>query len=264
MLLKRFNQTFIEANCYIFANQQTNTALVIDPGAGSSKFVEETLKNENLVLGAVILTHGHPDHCWEAAKVAGDKPVYCPEPDLYRMDNPALAISEDFVRAIEAENYGTWVCPQNLSPLPSQIMQGSGGEIVSGIYLRGIAAPGHSEGSTVFYANMISELELPFLDVESASKDSLTTLMFGGDVLFPNGVGRTDLPGSDPVVMESSIRTLKQVTPPSTIVLPGHDRAITMRWINMHNPYMLDTLQDENTETCGSCNCGSGGCCSGN
>ena len=53
-------------------------------------------------------------------------------------------------------------------------------------------------------------------------------LMLSGDVLFRDGVGRTDLPGGDPVAAAESLRTLAGVIDPATVFFPGHGPSSTM------------------------------------
>jgi glyoxylase-like metal-dependent hydrolase (beta-lactamase superfamily II) len=52
--------------------------------------------------------------------------------------------------------------------------------------------------------------------------------LLGGDVLFPGGHGRTDLPGADQAVMNDSLRRLVEELPPTTTVLPGHGAPTTI------------------------------------
>ncbi|MFC2609426.1 MAG: MBL fold metallo-hydrolase, partial [Peptidiphaga gingivicola] len=89
MIFLRYNRTLIEANCYILADSQQRVALVVDPGAGSAEWIEETLTSRRLSLGGVLCTHGHIDHVWDSGLIAGEAPVYVPGPDLYRMEDPA-------------------------------------------------------------------------------------------------------------------------------------------------------------------------------
>ncbi len=53
-------------------------------------------------------------------------------------------------------------------------------------------------------------------------------VMLGGDVLFPGGHGRTDIPGSDQAVMNTTLRRLVAELPPEMTVLPGHGVSTTV------------------------------------
>ena len=75
MIFLRYSNTFIEANCYILADETQRKALVVDPGAGARDWVKNSLAARDLQLSAVLCTHGHGDHVWDSAAVAGKIPV---------------------------------------------------------------------------------------------------------------------------------------------------------------------------------------------
>ncbi|WP_240611194.1 hypothetical protein [Actinobaculum sp. 313] len=66
--------------------------------------------------------------------------------------------------------------------------------------------------------------------------------MLTGDVLFNNGVGRTDLPGGDPRAAAESLRTLVQVIDPATIFFPGHGPSSTMGREIRHSYYLRQAM----------------------
>ena len=86
---------FYAANGLVLVPSGAGTALVVDPSAGIQHLIREVLQTEGVNVGAVLLTHGHPDHVWDAAEVSTwgldgtTVPVYLPGPDMYRMDDPA-------------------------------------------------------------------------------------------------------------------------------------------------------------------------------
>ena len=86
---------FYAANGLVLVPSGAGTALVVDPSAGIQHLIREVLQTEGVNVGAVLLTHGHPDHVWDAAEVSTwgldgtTVPVYLPGPDMYRMDAPA-------------------------------------------------------------------------------------------------------------------------------------------------------------------------------
>ena len=239
MILLRYSETLINANCYILAEEDTGSALVVDPGAGAAAWVRETLAARGLSAAAILLTHGHSDHVWDAAMVAGEStPVYIPGPDLYRLDNPAK-FTAAFVGAFVEFSGHAWERPVDARALPAEFFHGGGSEIVPGIWLRAIPAPGHSEGSTVFlFAGDIANDDAP-------THDSGDSVMFSGDVLFRDGVGRTDLPGSDPVAAQVSLRNLAQTIAPARVFFPGHGAPSTMGRELRYSLYLREAVNGQ-------------------
>ncbi|MDO5025695.1 MAG: MBL fold metallo-hydrolase [Trueperella sp.] len=225
MIFLRNDQTYLNANTYVIADPDKKSALVVDPGAGAHAWVPTALSSRGLTLGAVLLTHGHADHVWDAAAVAGSAPVYLAQPDFYRMEDPVFAA--DATAKLALGRMGSspqWSKPQNLVPL-SDILTTTV-EIVPGVYLRGIPAPGHTEGSTVFlFEGQIT----PDPEAAMAPTNRETELfLLAGDVIFNNGIGRTDLAGGDPYVMAATLRLLVQSLKSETYIFPGHGPHTTM------------------------------------
>ena len=64
--------------------------------------------------------------------------------------------------------------------------------------------------------------------------------LFSGDLVFAEGVGRTDLPGGDWDLLVESIRTLAQRVPPETVVYPGHGPETTLGAELARNPFLAE------------------------
>jgi metallo-beta-lactamase family protein len=225
MIFLRYNRTLIEANCYIVADSQQRVALVVDPGAGSAEWIEETLASRRLSLGCVLCTHGHIDHVWDSGVIAGEAPVYVPGPDLYRMEDPA-AMGPAAAGVFPEASGHSWIKPKGTAALPREFFEGEGRQIVPGVAMRAIPAPGHTEGSSVFLlSGAIDPDRESVVFPEGVFGEKL---MLSGDVLFRDGVGRTDLPGGDPAAAAESLRTLARVIDPATVFFPGHGPSSTM------------------------------------
>ncbi len=236
MIFLRYSETLIEANCYILSDETARKALVVDPGAGSAAWVTSTLEERRLELGAVLCTHGHADHVWDARLVAGDVVVvYLPEPDLYRLENPAISTGV-FTQFFVSYSGHEWEPPVRSEALPLEFYSEGGAEIVPGISIQAIAAPGHSEGSSVFLLEGQIAQDPEAVGLPEGSFG--TELMLTGDVLFRDGVGRTDLPGSDPAAAIVSLRHLAQTIAPARIFFPGHGGPSTMGRELRHSPYL--------------------------
>ncbi len=92
------------------------------------------------------------------------------------------------------------------------------GEIVlDDMKFKTIFTPGHTPGSTCIICG---------------------DMMFSGDTLFAQDIGRTDLPGSNPAHMKESLKKLVDAVQEDVQVLPGHEEFSTMDYEKKHNPYL--------------------------
>lgn len=258
MILERTVAAVFGANCYVLAAGPGQPALVVDPGAGAARGAMALLRANDLSLGAVLLTHGHADHVWDAQRLIDaavtdgrlaqrgtSVPVYVPEPDMYRLADP------DSTTAIHASGMGfaqmagtAWMAPQDLRPFPSEGYS-QAVELVPGVSLRALPAPGHTEGSTLFFLRAtLGDNQLLFeaevLDDPSGIQEQDYLVSLTGDVLFKGSVGRTDLPGGDQYQMWATLRLLASVVSPDTVLLPGHGAVSTMAHEHQGNPYLAE------------------------
>ena len=229
MVIHRIVSPALGANCYVLI-PATGGALVVDPGAHTADAVAALLADQGRACAAVLATHGHPDHVWDAAAVAGDAPVLVPAPDRYRMADPDAALPAGFdFAAIAGAGY---VPPANVRTLDAAFATGGGAEIVPGVAIRAVPAPGHTEGSTVFLTRGTLAA-----GIEGATGEQAPILL-SGDVLFAGAMGRTDLPGGDEKEMRATLRTLTTVIDPATVVMPGHGPATMMGRELESNPFL--------------------------
>lgn len=260
MLLLRCEAPVFAANCYVLAVARGGPALVVDPGAGTARAVHRLLREHDLSVGAVLLTHGHPDHLWDAAEVAGDAPVHLAAPDLYRMADPAAPLGESLAPMFTALTDGPWQRPRRVEPLPPRCLGEGGAEVVPGMVVRAVPAPGHTEGSTVLLVRGPLDPAGFDPDTEAAAADDADegadadpgedtdpaedrTLALTGDVLFAGTIGRADLPGADQRHMLATLRLLATALPPETVLLPGHGPATTLAQERRTNSYLREAMR---------------------
>lgn len=244
MRIEKLYAPYYSENPYILLADDSREALVVDPGYGALEQIESTLTRLEATVAAVLCTHGHSDHIWDAHAVAGSAPVYIPAPDEYRFHPDKLDPRE---RIEHQMNLPPWQEPQNLQVLPD-IAAVEGAELAPGIFLRLLPAPGHTEGSSLFLletskvsGSAAQDAQIPFnqwLRYSNQEDRLLTKLALCGDVIFADSVGRTDLPGGDRKQMLHTLRTLQNVIDPDTVLLPGHGRATVFGLEKAHNPFL--------------------------
>lgn len=236
MRIERIESAIMGENAYIFTPRDSKESLIVDPGFGTAKPIGKYLEENDLVATTVLLTHGHPDHVWDSA--AFDLPVYIPGPDLYRMDDPMAFLPPAFGLL------GEWTKPKDVRTIPSTVM-----ELVAGLPILVVPAPGHTEGSAVFLTEipagdvLETNAELPGVRTNHPPFTEPQPLALAGDVIFAGSVGRTDLAGGDETAMRHSLRTLANAMDPRTWLLPGHGPATHWEQELLHNPYVLRAKQ---------------------
>lgn len=261
MILERTIAPMFAANCYVLATGPGEPALVVDPGAGSVRGALALLQSNRLTLGAILLTHGHADHVWDTRSLiedahaeglltsddAVDVPVYIPEPDRYRLEDPDTTTGISSGGMTFVDMAGTpWRMPADIRLFPGEGFSRAV-ELVPGIALQAVPAPGHSEGSTLFFFEarladnaLLYEAEVIEDDPSTADEEHTYLMALDGDVIFKGSVGRTDLPGGDQVQMLGTLRFLASAIDPATVLLPGHGAVTTMEHEHHGNPYLAE------------------------
>lgn len=198
----------IQTNCFIVGDEETKDAVVIDPGWDASR-VLATLDERQWQLKHVLLTHAHFDHIGAVA-------------DVVKATGAPLAIHPLELPLLRAKGgAAAFGLPIRPCPEPSVLLEA--GQIIEAGRMRFevLFVPGHTVGHVAFY--------------EPRAK-----AVFSGDVLFNEGIGRTDFPGGDYSTLMRSIHEVLFALPDETAVYPGHGPATTIGAERAGNPFLAD------------------------
>lgn len=181
-------------NCYLI---DCSKRILIDPGhAPYFDHVESGLRELDLTIAdidVVICTHAHPDHIEAAQTVKRAGALFALHTDdweLVKQMAPQLSAAGGF----------------SLEELTPNLLLSEGELNIGDTSLSVYHTPGHSPGSIC--------LHWP-----------LHQALFTGDLVFKDGVGRTDLPGGDDRQLVKSISRIAAL--PARYLLPGHGEMVS-------------------------------------
>lgn len=192
----------LQENTYLLVAED-GRGVIVDPGDEPGRILAE-VQRVGLKPEAILLTHAHFDHVGAVAPLveALRLPVYLHPADLPLYRSAALS----------AARWGLSIPqpPEPIEPLAE------GQTLDFGLGLEVLFLPGHAPGHVGFYrpGHLVS-----------------------GDVLFRGGIGRYDLPGSDPQALFASLQRITRL-PPETVVYPGHGPTTTLAEELAGNPYL--------------------------
>lgn len=206
-------QGVFAVNCYIVASEAGN-AVMIDCPEGVEKLLAEVEKS-GAVLKKILLTHGHCDHIESLAEIAEKTGA---EVYIHKFDAPKLTdshgnLSEFFAAYLDGpvKHYDKAIAV-------------SGGDIISQdeLEFRVMHTPGHTSGSVCYIAGDV---------------------MFSGDTLFRDSIGRTDMVDGNYQALSESLKRLTEITE-NYRVLTGHGEETTLDREKAHNPYIGGNMFD--------------------
>ena len=189
----------LETNCYLVWETATKAALCVDPG-GEAKTIVAAVKRLGLAVEAVALTHGHGDHIGALAAVRKEwnVPVWIHDADAPMLTSAERNLSAMIGMPVSADD------AEHRAAHHGVIRFGATEATV-------LHTPGHTKGSSCFLV-----------------RGEGVPLLFSGDTLFEDDVGRCDLPGGSFTAIQHSIRTQLYVLPEETVVYPGHGPPTTI------------------------------------
>ncbi len=195
-------------NCSVIGCTATSRAAVVDPG-GDLDAIEAALREHSLVLEKVLVTHGHLDHCGQAAEFAERHAVPIEGPQ--RED--AFWIEQ---LPVQGARYG-------FAPLrafePARWLEDGDTVSVGALEFEVLHCPGHTPGHVVFF--------------QRAAR-----LAIVGDVLFRGSIGRTDFPRGDAATLVASITGKLWPLGDDVEFVPGHGPMSTFGDERRTNPFV--------------------------
>lgn len=198
-------------NCYIVYCEETRQAAVIDPG-GNAKDIIAGINGEGLAVACVINTHGHADHIAANQEICQlfKAPIY-----IHSADAPMLTNAQ--------MNLSVFIGSGFTCQAAERLLQDGDIIEVGTLQLKVLHTPGHTPGGICLYGYGI---------------------LFSGDTLFAESVGRTDFPGGSYSQLLKSIKEKLFILDGETKVLPGHGGTTTVEWERKMNPFVTDALFD--------------------
>ena len=211
-------------NCYVAATGPGSECVVVDPGKDAAPGVAEVVREHRLKPVAVLVTHGHIDHMWCVAPVAGsyDAIAWIHPADRHLLADPMAGVSRETTQMLLGGSY-EFAEPDDVRELTDRQQLELAG-------LRFVVdhTPGHTAGSVTF--------RTPYLDRTADVSD----VLFSGDLLFAGSIGRTDLPGGDHPTMLRSLTEKVLPLGDDVVVLPGHGEQTSIGRERATNPFLLE------------------------
>ncbi|NLU23388.1 MAG: MBL fold metallo-hydrolase [Clostridiales bacterium] len=196
----------IMTNCYVLCDEAEKVCFLIDPGDEADR-VEQLVASSGCELKAILLTHGHFDHCTGVAGIL--------------LNHPELPVYINFKDSAEHKS-GSFYMQFPQLPEKNQRYYGEGDQLTLGsLTVTVMETPGHSAGSVCLVVDDV---------------------IFSGDTLFRLSCGRTDLAGGSYSDMLRSLGRLGRLEGDYR-VYPGHEAATTLADERSGNPYMQQGMQ---------------------
>ncbi len=204
MDIKQFSIGALMTNCYVLSDN--GEAVLIDAAIYDQE-IAKYIRENNLTLKTILLTHGHFDHTFGAQQFADEfnAPIAIGYKDIDALDDPSLSGAVFF--GISKMNK-----IEECAPLyEDDIIR------VGDIQLKVLETPGHTIGGVSYYTE---------------------GHLFSGDTLFERSVGRTDLENGSYEQIATSIKTKLYTLPDDTKVYPGHGGLTSIGYEKANNPYV--------------------------
>jgi hydroxyacylglutathione hydrolase len=211
LMLRHVVVGVFQENCYVVGSRRTREAICIDPGDQPEEILA-LARDMGVEIKLIANSHAHVDHILAVgdvkARTGADFLLHPNDLELARHAPQSAARFLGYV--------------PELPPEPDALLAEGDTVGVEGLQLKVIHTPGHTQGSVSYYAE---------------------GMLFSGDTLFRESIGRYDLPGGDGNQEMNSIIDRLLPLPDDTIVLPGHMLETTIGYERENNPFIRRALR---------------------
>ena len=206
MKIEKFVLGSMGTNCYLLINEDTKELVVVDP-ATCPDYLVSHIKSNGYIPKAILLTHAHFDHVMgiDGWVKEFDIPVYLHEDEKQILEDPRLNLSGVFGTNY---SYNKASCLQD-----KQILE------LAGFKFKVIHTPGHTAGGCCYY-------------------EEAEAVLFSGDTLFCQSVGRSDFPTGSMSTLVRSIKEKLFCLPEDVMVYPGHNDVTCIADEKVYNPFV--------------------------
>jgi len=203
LILRKLVVGELATNCYIVGSETTKEGLIIDP-ADEAGVILKAIGEMELKIKFIVLTHGHPDHFAALA-------------ELKKATGARVLVHRADAEILELPPVVFFGATFTQTPPADRQLEDSDTIELGDLKLRVIHTPGHTPGGICLLANNV---------------------LFSGDTLFNNGIGRYDLPGGNLEKLMDSLHRKVLTLPDKTAVYPGHGPETTIGEEKRSNPYL--------------------------
>ncbi len=208
MIIETCAVGIMPTNSYLVANEKSKEAIIIDPGAQADVIISK-IRDLGLKPVAILLTHGHFDHIMAAQAIAEEYDI-----SIHASELEASLLSDSSLN-------GSNLIRNNITLEADVLLEDRQVLNLAGFDIEVVNTPGHTSGGVCYYI-----------------KDE--KVLFTGDTLFRESIGRTDFPTGDIRALVNSVVKHLFTLPEDVLVYPGHGDTTTIEHEKLNNPFLLE------------------------